>query len=466
MSNSKIKYVFMAGGSFDCLKPETNTRRYCVIEESKLNSNSPPAAPADLIHLRTLIAAAPQQSDEELPPWSAAFAVEADADPIIADGGAGRLLACDYFKRGMDYAIAASATQPVQQPAAVVGLSVEMSQFLTDVTTAAGLLSHGRQDKGLADRIGRAAFSLRTAPVPAAGVQGDVVYTAIMEKALSPTGYGAYLNGDPLAVHPDVLNSIVRYTVAATVQPDSGRDAALVELADPWVSAVRSADNLCPCELSTPDKWRWKAAHIQTALAAHPAPSSDAVLLAREQRDAQSLASLLAKERARFEFLHSTNRDAEGWEWGVARVRVVDGKVEYLWGASDHSDIDAIVAAHPANGAQAGLSEITISRAAYDVLAERRHQIEKEGYDTAHDDEHVNDEIAAYATFYAMPPGARDWTAAETGYGATWGEAIIPENWGPAKPGDRRGELVKGGALILAEIERLDRAEGMKDGKG
>ena len=60
---------------------------------------------------------------------------------------------------------------------------------------------------------------------PAAGVQGDAVYSAIMEKALSPTGYGAYLNGDQLAVHPDVLNSIVRYTVT-TVQPDSGRDAA------------------------------------------------------------------------------------------------------------------------------------------------------------------------------------------------------------------------------------------------
>lgn len=62
----------------------------------------------------------------------------------------------------------------------------------------------------------------------------------------------------------------------------------------------------------------------------------------REQRDAQSLASLLKEERERFEFLHSTNCDAEGWEWGVARIHVNQyGEAEYLWGLSDHSDIDA-----------------------------------------------------------------------------------------------------------------------------
>ena len=55
-------------------------------------------------------------------------------------------------------------SQRVQQPAAAVGLSIEMSQFLTDVTTAAGLLSYGRQDKGLAKRIGQAVFAMRTAP--------------------------------------------------------------------------------------------------------------------------------------------------------------------------------------------------------------------------------------------------------------------------------------------------------------
>ena len=97
--------------------------------------------------------------------------------------------------------------------------------------------------------------------------------------------------------------------------------------------------------------------------------------------------------------------------------------------------------------------------AAADVLRERRRQVEDEGYDLAHDDAHVNDEIAAAACFYAMPPGAREWDASSTGYGRTLGLAIIPEGW-TVMEGDRRRELVKAGALILAEIERLDRAAG------
>lgn len=98
-----------------------------------------------------------------------------------------------------------------------------------------------------------------------------------------------------------------------------------------------------------------------------------------------------------------------------------------------------------------------LSEAACDVIAERHRQVSSEGWTPEHDDEHVNDEIAAMAAFYAMPPGARDWPASETGYGDTLGEAIKPDGWDD-KAGDRRRELVKAGALIIAEIERLDRA--------
>jgi Lar family restriction alleviation protein len=96
-------------------------------------------------------------------------------------------------------------------------------------------------------------------------------------------------------------------------------------------------------------------------------------------------------------------------------------------------------------------------QAARDVLAERARQISAEGWTPEHDDEHVNDEIAAMACFYVMPPGARDWSAESSGYGDTFGDAIRPDGWA-AKEGDRRRELIKAGALILAEIERLDRA--------
>jgi len=41
---------------------------------------------------------------------------------------------------------------------------VKFPQFLTDVVTAAGLLAHGKQDKGLAARISSYAYELRTHP--------------------------------------------------------------------------------------------------------------------------------------------------------------------------------------------------------------------------------------------------------------------------------------------------------------
>ncbi len=118
--------------------------------------------------------------------------------------------------------------------------------------------------------------------------------------------------------------------------------------------------------------------------------------------------------------------------------------------AEMHALTDATSAADTKNAVQ--------SQAARDVLAERRRQIEAEGYYREHDDEHVNEEIAAFAAYYAMPPGVREWPAAETGYADTFGEAIVPNGWTPSPPGDRRRELVKAGALVLAEIERLDRA--------
>ena|SRR5437763_1326539 len=97
------------------------------------------------------------------------------------------------------------------------------------------------------------------------------------------------------------------------------------------------------------------------------------------------------------------------------------------------------------------------SAAASDVLAERRRQIEVEGYTPDHDDAYLNDDIAAYATYYAMPQAAREWPATETGYGNTLAEAIVPEGWPVPVTQDRRRELVKAAALVLAAIEQIDR---------
>ena len=95
---------------------------------------------------------------------------------------------------------------------------------------------------------------------------------------------------------------------------------------------------------------------------------------------------------------------------------------------------------------------------ASELVNEHRRQIVCNGYDAAHDDHHVNDELGALAAFFCMPDGARDWPAKETGYGDTFGDAMIPHGWFKPDVGmNRRADLIRAGAVIVAEILRLDR---------
>ena len=65
-----------------------------------------------------------------------------------------------------------------------------------------------------------------------------------------------------------------------------------------------------------------------------------------KSQPAAAVAGEAVTDAERLAFLHSTNGDADGWEWGVARVRrAADGRIEYLWGLSDHSDVDAAILA-------------------------------------------------------------------------------------------------------------------------
>lgn len=87
-----------------------------------------------------------------------------------------------------------------------------------------------------------------------------------------------------------------------------------------------------------------------------------------------------------------------------------------------------------------------------DVLAERQRQVEAEGWTAEHDDQHTGGELAQAAAAYAFY-----FTDADNTQPAA--EVLWPLSWASAwwKPWDRRRNLVKAGALILAEIERLDR---------
>jgi len=90
-----------------------------------------------------------------------------------------------------------------------------------------------------------------------------------------------------------------------------------------------------------------------------------------------------------------------------------------------------------------------LSQAAADVLAERRRQIEAEGWTPEHDDSYQHDELALAATCYCMSSFGELFERFED----MWPWDV---NW--FKRADPRRDLVKAGALILAEIERLDRS--------
>lgn len=100
-----------------------------------------------------------------------------------------------------------------------------------------------------------------------------------------------------------------------------------------------------------------------------------------------------------------------------------------------------------------------ISKAEIDVLAERRRQIAGEGWTPEHDDAHDDGELALAACAYALPDFQRHRVETVTARGTAplW-QRLWPwarEWW---KPKDVRSDLVRAGALIIAEIERLDRA--------
>lgn len=104
----------------------------------------------------------------------------------------------------------------------------------------------------------------------------------------------------------------------------------------------------------------------------------------------------------------------------------------------------------------AELESRAFNPAILDVIAERQRQQSVEGWMPEHDDEHCNGELAMAAVCYINETG----TVNRNG-GKPWGWPWDASWW---KPNARRRNLVKAGALILAEIERIDRAAGI--GKG
>lgn len=102
------------------------------------------------------------------------------------------------------------------------------------------------------------------------------------------------------------------------------------------------------------------------------------------------------------------------------------------------------------------------------IRDERNRQIKVEGWTFAHDDKHANGELSDAAACYA----AGTWKILKDGGYCQWEEqcrsldngwpcnTLWPwhRDWWKPTPDNRIRELVKAGALIAAEIDRLQRA--------
>jgi hypothetical protein len=134
----------------------------------------------------------------------------------------------------------------------------------------------------------------------------------------------------------------------------------------------------------------------------------------------------------------------------VVRVSKSEGQVVIgLYGKSPKiGSLVYLSAPSSTDSAQAAVEEVQ-TQAARDVLAERRRQVEQEGWTSAHDDKYQKEELRAAALCYmrckditkpGVTPGAWPWS----------------ERWW--KPTTDRRNLVKAAALIIADIERIDRS--------
>lgn len=95
-----------------------------------------------------------------------------------------------------------------------------------------------------------------------------------------------------------------------------------------------------------------------------------------------------------------------------------------------------------------------ISRGSEDVVAERLRQMTDEGFSNSMDDDYRDRSLVRAACCYAL-------YAADTDDFRALGRIPLQWPWSKKwwKPTNRRRDLVKAAALIIAEIDRIDRGE-------
>jgi hypothetical protein len=144
---------------------------------------------------------------------------------------------------------------------------------------------------------------------------------------------------------------------------------------------------------------------------------------------------------------------------GLAVIHQLDEPSEYVVCCDSCAASSAVVVAIGEDPVLtlAGLwnrRQYRITAAAHDVLVERSRQILDEGFNLSGDDAYQARDLALAASCYALAAGQlKDDQRCQIGAPpAAWPWA--KSWWKPTVP---RRDLIKAGALILAEIERIDR---------
>lgn len=99
-----------------------------------------------------------------------------------------------------------------------------------------------------------------------------------------------------------------------------------------------------------------------------------------------------------------------------------------------------------------------------DIAAERQRQVDAEGWTAEHDDAHSKGEMALAAAAYSIGVPNLSGSVQFGKRFLPWRKVLWPWALTWWKPTDRRRNLVKAAALIVAEIDRLDRLASSQEG--
>lgn len=335
----------------------------------------------------------------------------------------------------------------------------EFSQFLSAVMDAAGLVRYGRRSKELSEYLGAQCMKYRlSAPVAQAGqVPAAWYYDAPSQAEAAIIDIRGMWGEDDCPTYEDVAAALRRLLAAAPAQAQH----SVPDHAELLQALERThAGHMVGHDQSDQPKGGYSDGYVNGF--------GECIKVARKVLAAPpAQARHSGPEEFSFEYRHP---NGESHTVTVSRDQVISEMPDFLLEAlcskfcncepvgetnvvecccDEYAEEFKLLAAAPGK---------EVPQAWLDVQAERRRQVEVEGYHGFRDNHYISYELSKAARAYIEV----SWHALSGGL-----PCKKPESWpwmAGFKWSDGRTMLVKACALALAEIERLDRAAPGKEG--